>query len=299
MTGGGMKRRVTVPEPLVKAYKFARQVVVDYNADHGSLMAAAVSFYAFLSLIPLVLLAVAVAAHCLGSPERAQEIVFSYMRQGVPALRGTSGEMQVQSLLEGVVRGRGAATGIGIVILLWTGTTGIAVLDQAINVAWRVQQRRGFLATRVRAVLVMLLLGVLLATSFGITVVVDAVRHSHVAVLGHTPGEWSRMWTFLGYLLPFVVTVVAFTVGYRVLPNTKVPIRIAFVGGLFAGVAWEAAKLGFGWYVANVAAYSKVYGSLAGIILFLVWINYSAIITILGAELASIAAGRHRQTGGG
>ncbi len=268
-------------------YDFAKQVAKDFSEDNGSLVAAAISFYVFLSLIPVLLLAVATVGYLLGSPERARQIVFSYMSQYSP-----SGGPSAQSVVESVVRGRASATGFSIIALLWSGTWVMANLETAINVAWNVREKRGFFLKRLIALSMLMMAGVLFGASFGITTAFAAIKGLDIQLFGAAPADWSWVWKFLEYLIPFLVTIAAFTLVYKILPNTLVRLRAALVGGVFAGILWEVAKIGLSYYVTNFTGYS-IYGSLGGIIVLLVWIYYSSVVTILGAEVASLWSCRH------
>ena len=116
---------------------------------------------------------------------------------------------------------------------------------------------------------------------------IEVLRNLRLGVLGVTVDRLPFLWQFLGYVVPLLMTFSAFALIYKVLPNVRVPLRVALVGALFAGVLWEVAKIGFAFYVGHFARTATVYGSLAGVILLQVWINVGAAITILGAEVAS------------
>jgi membrane protein len=283
-----------LPRPVSSAYTFLGEVVREYSKDHGNLVAAAVAFYLFMSLIPLLLLAIAGLGFVLGSPERAKEIVFSYMREYFPSL-STGGGLTVRSIVEEIVRGREAATGVGIVFLVWSASTAMSIVERAINVAWDVAERRMFLINRLFGVAMLVVVAVLFIASFGATAALDALRSANVRLFGLEPASWPWMWNFLGYLIPLTVTLLAFTLMYKFLPCTHVPLRAAISGGVFAGVLWEAAKIGFSFYISRYASYSRVYGSLTGVVVLLVWINYSAVVAFLGAEAGSTWARRHRR----
>lgn len=279
---------MSIKKRIESAYSFTRIVYEDFIRDNGSLMAAAVSFYTFLALVPLALIAVAIVGYVLGSPERAQEIVLQYLREA-----GVSDGSQVTDVVREVVLGRGIAAAVSLAILLWSGTTAVANLTKAVNIVWDVQETRGFIQTRFLAAGVLLLLGILLGISFAITVFMSWIRGLDREVFGIRPGELPFIWEFLGYLLPVLVSITTFTIFYRVMPNIRVKLKVALTGGVFAGLLWELAKVAFNYYVGNIADYSRIYGSLGGIILLLVWIYYSAIVTILGAEVASVWQGMH------
>ena len=279
-------------EPLVNAYDFTKEVAGEYVQDNGSLAAAAVGFYVFLSLVPMLLLAVAGVGFLLGSPERARDIVFTYIKQYSPSLAAAN-SLQVRAMVNELVHGRGAATGIGLVFMLWSGTSLMVTLERAINVAWDCDRQRMFLLNRLLGLGMLVTSGVLFLISFGVTTALDALKSANICLLGLASASWPWMWGLFGYLVPLTFTIIAFTLMYKVLPCTFVPIRAALFGGLFAGILWEAAKLLFSFYVSRYAGYSRIYGSLTGIIVLMVWINYSAIVAIVGAEAASVWARRH------
>lgn len=269
--------------PFTKAYASIRVVLKEYSSDNGSLVAGAMSFYIFLSLVPLALLAIAIFAFVLGSTAQAQQRIIDIL--GVNSVGPGIGQMVRQAIED-----RGAATGLGVLAFLWSGISLIATLEGAMNHIWDVEQKRSYLSKRLIALAVLLMLIVLLGISFGMTAAITAIRSHDLIPELHL----SWFWDFLTYLLPLVISIATFTALYKILPNTSVALKAALIGGIFAGVMWEIAKYAFSYYVTNFANYNQVYGSLGGIILLLLWIYYSSIIVILGAEMASMRS-RHQQ----
>lgn len=277
----------------MNSFAFVKEVALEYIKDNGSLVAAAVAFYMFLSLIPLLLLGVAGVGYLLGSPGRAEKLLFDYLGNYSPALAEQGGALGLGEVVRGVVSGRGAATGLGLVFLLWSGTSAIVMLEQAVNVAWNCTLVRPFWLKRLLAVAMLFIGGGMFGVSFASTAALERLRHTEQCLLGICPGRWSGLWNLTAYLLPLAITILGFTLAYKILPRVSVPTRSAVFGGLLAGVLWEAAKIGFSYYLNNYAGYNRVYGSLTSIILLMVWINYSAIVAILGAEAASVWARHH------
>lgn len=270
-----------VPPLIDTIASYIKEIWKEYHRDNGSLIAAAISFYNFLSLFPLLLFSIGILGMIIGSPQRAEDIL----------LRFTGGFLagpETTLMIRQVIHGSNAATGIGLVVLLWSGTTAVVVINQAINMTWCISSRRSFLKQRAVALLVLIVAGLLVAISIIMTAEIHRFQSS---------GYLHRLtwfWNMLGYMIPLLVSILTFTFIYEVLPWPFVRIKAAFMGGLFSGVLFEVAKHAFTWYVIHFASYNKVYGSLGGVILLLVWINYSAVITIFGAEFADIWAKRHR-----
>jgi len=262
-----------------RALPYAEAVWKEFQDDNGMVLAAALSFYVFLSIFPLILAAIGIVGLVLGSPQNAERLIV-----GTAAPYAASPE--ARSLLTQVVHGSRAATGIGLLLLLWSGTSVVTALEDALNTAWDVRRQPGFVRRRAWALLFLLVLGGLLVVSIAVTSLVSWVVSGASTILPH----WSWVSTLFSYLVPVLISVAAFTLAYKLLPGTQVAWRQALVGGVFSGILWEIAKQAFTFYAAHFADYNKVYGSIGSVILFLVWIYYSAIITILGAELASYSA---------
>jgi membrane protein len=263
-------------------FSFLREVWREFSRHNGLLLAAAVSFYAFLSLFPLLLVVVGVLGYVLRSPVHAEALL-------THTLGGLVVGPQVMSMVQDVIHGRNAAAGIGLLLLLWSGMAAAVVLEQAMNVAWNSTERRGYMKGRAVALLALVVVGVLMSLSFGVTALLQSVRASSPEYLYRL----TRVWGLLGHLIAATASVALFATMYKLLPYARVTWRTALVGGLFAGALWEAAKQIFTFYVVHWAAYSRVYGSLASVILLMVWINYSAVIAILGAEFASHWSAKH------
>jgi len=274
-----------VQETVVTWASFLADVIRSYVGNNGALVSAAVSYYIYLSLFPVLLLGVASFGYILKSPEEAQRMVLDYVNQYLPA-SVTRGIGLSEALTE-IVRGRGTATGIGIVAVLWTGTSAFAALDEAIHLAWNLKDRRNFFRRRLLALGMLLMFAVLLGVSTAMTTSLNFVRKLQIPLLNIAPGEWPWIWNAAAYAAPFVVTLITFLLVYKIVPNTRVPWKAALAGALFAGGLWEIVKLGFSYYVAHFANYSMVYGSLAGIVLWMIWVNLSVVLTILGAQFAA------------
>lgn len=266
------------------ATTFLREVWQSFSSRNGSLLAAAVSFYSFLSLFPLLLVTVGVLGYVLRSPAHAEEMLTRFLGKVVI---GTT----AMDMVANVIHGRDAATGIGLFLLVWSGMAAALILEQAINLVWDAPLRRGYLKRRGLALLILVLVGVLITVSFGVTALLRIMRQISPSYLS----SFSILWSILGHLVAIIASIALFTVLYKILPNARVSFKAALAGGLFGGLLWEAAKQIFTFYVVNYASYTSVYGPLGGVILLMVWINYSSVIAVLGAGFASHWGARQEQ----
>ena len=117
------------------------------------------------------------------------------------------------------------------------------------------------------------------------------------------PGQYIFLELGLGQLalraLPWVISLSIFTLIYKLVPRCPTHWRSTWPGALTATVLFELGKDLFTWYLANIAAYAQVYGSLASVMIFLFWIYISSLILILGAQICHETARMYRSPGEG
>jgi membrane protein len=113
-----------LPRPLRKAVDWVKAVFQEYAEDNGGIVAAAISFYIFISLIPLALVGVSILGYVLGSQERSHDLILQNIRQVMP---GPAAET-ASKLIGGVIAGRAPAGILGLLLLLWSGSSAFANL---------------------------------------------------------------------------------------------------------------------------------------------------------------------------
>lgn len=256
---------------------FLRYLIGRFNEDRGLQTAGALSFTTVLALVPLV----AVSVYALsGFPvfndliNKIHDFIFTNF---VPA----TGEV-VQKYLEQFAHKAAHLTSIGALLLFITALMVMDTIDRALNDIWRIKVKRkrvsSFLVYWAVLTLGPLFVGLSLAST------------SYVAslpIVKETVGGEAR--AILFGIMPFTFTVIAFTLLYTLVPNRPVKVRYALLGAVAASFLFEAAKKGFAYYVTQVPTYAVIYGSLAAIPIFLVWIYLSWVIALLGAELTYCA----------
>lgn len=282
---------MTLKHLLAEAWIFSTDVYKSFCRNQGTMMAAAISCYVYLSIVPVVLLAVAGWGYLLGSTHDAQEIVISYMRDFSPALAGDKG-VAINGLVKELVAFRGSATWVGTLGLIWAGTGVITVLDKAINHSFGVSGFRGFFKERLLAVVLLPFMTLLFGLSVLGTGLLRTLKAFDPGIAWLRPARWTFFWTLDSYMLPLLISMIAFAIIFFVLPRKRVPLRIALGGAIFTALIWECTKQVFSYYVTAFAVYSHIYGSLGGLILWMLWVNASSIVTVLGAEVAAAATRR-------
>ncbi len=264
----------------------------EFSRNHGSIFAAAITYYVIFSLFPLLIFLVAVFGMVVHDPEMQTRAVNSIMRQIPQALKFRS---ELETAISGVASTQNGLLGlVGLVGLVWTASGMFGALRRALNNAFDVESKRSYVRGRaldvmsVLVVLVLSLLSVALTTTIGVfRATSDQYFHGFLVNLG---------WAAVYLLLPLAISWCVFFATYRWIPNHTLNRRELWLGSLIAATGFELAKAGFGIYVANFAHYSEVYGTLGGVVAFMFFVYLVSNIVIFGAELSSELAKDQRNT---
>lgn len=237
-------------------------------------VAASLSYTSLLALVPLAAIGVAVmSAFPVFDSARADlaDLIFTYVAPHAGA--------QVQQYLDRFVGNTTQLTTVGVVGLAVTTVLLLATIETAFNVIWGVAERRALL-TRLLAYWATVTLGPLLLGA-GVSLSTWLFT-ADLDVLGVT-----GMRTAVLRMLPVALTAVGFAVLYVVMPARSVQWRHAAVGAIVAALLFEALKRGFGVYVAAAGGFTSIYGPLAALPLFLVWMYLAWAVVLLGAVVAA------------
>lgn len=268
---------------ILTAARWVRQFGVligsRFVADHGLPTAAALTFTTLLALVPLMAVSLTLfTAFPIGERVQVQlqDFVFNNF---LPA----SGEV-VQRYLGEFSQKAARMTGPGLLFLIATALLMMANIERAFNRIWRIDKRRHPL-NRFMVYWAILTLGPLL---IGLSVVLTSYLVS--VPLFSDAAQRFGLDSGLLRVTPAIASAAAFSLLYLVVPNQPVPLRHAVVGGVLAALLFEIAKRVFAHYVTLFPAYEMIYGALAVMPLFLVWLYLSWTITLLGAEFCCCLA---------
>lgn len=262
---------------LERARNFSRFVWQRFVDDKCFETAGALSYTTLVSLVPL---SVAVLAMFSVFPvfQPARDTLVNFVFDNfVPA----AGE-KVQATLQSFADNAKGLTGISILVMLFSALSMLISIEDRLNRIWRVHQPRRW-SSRLLLYWAALTLGpILVGGGIAVTSYVTALPLLHVAV-----DEIHAISLSLLATLPFLVTFCTLWLAYAVIPNTRVSRRDAAIGALLGALLFEVARWGFTQFVRDANTYQEIYGALATIPIFLLWIYLSWVIVILAASIAA------------
>lgn len=269
--------------------RFALKVLSEMNDDDASYMAASVSYFALLSLFPLILGVSSIVGWVAGSVSRQQQVI-DFVAENIPGSHDF-----VRDSVDALVQHRGALGIISVVGLLWAAGGVFGSINRAINRAWKVHKREPFYRAKPRQIIMALTLAVPFAISLGITSIFQwagAIEIGNRSIEEIVGGSGT---SFILKFPVFIVTFLIFYTLYRWVPNTKTYWRDVWPGALVGSLLFETAKYLFVWYLENFGRYDQLYGNIASVVVLMFWTYLSAYILIIGAEVSSLLAAQRRE----
>jgi len=272
-----LKRGRAATKPREMTWRGWKDVVTrvgkEIERDRVAMVSAAVAFYAMLAIFPAML--ALIALYGLFFDRLAVEQQLAQLAGRLPASAAELVGGQLRRLVATSPDDLGFRFVVGVLVALWTASTGTASLLEAVNVAYDEDDNsRGFVQLRVvalRATLVALVAGAALVGSLSLV----------SWWLGDGFAARISRWTIVS-----ASAVGGFTLLYRVAPNRRPPKwRWVMPGALLATLLWIGVNAGLALYVRTVSAYEATYGALGGAIVLLLWLFATVFVVLLGAEL--------------
>lgn len=258
-----------------------KRVFSQIGKDHVQIVSAGVGFYFFLALIPTIVAAISIYSLVL-EPSQIQDQLSNLSN----ILPQKAFEM-INGILEPVLNQDKQKIGwgllISILISLWSANKGTSALFEGINIAYNEEDNRNII--KKNAITLVFTLGVIFIGLISLLIVIffpifiGKIGFSETAesVIG-----WSR-WLVLGFILVFMLSML-----YKIAPHRDNPeFKWVSWGAIIGAVLCVVGSVLFSWYVNNFGSYSDLYGSLAAVVILLLWLFLTAFIVLLGAEINS------------
>jgi membrane protein len=261
-----------------------KRTVAEVQADRITLIAAGVAFYWFLSIFPTLFAAIAIISIVRLTPAFVQQVSDSI----ATAAPGGAADVLQQALQASQARvvGSVGAVLLALAVALWSASSGMAATQIGLNVAYDVEEDRGFLKRRAMGIVLVAIALVLGGVAIALVVfgrqIGDAIAGSFAA-----QGAFDVVWNVVRWIVGLAAVTTLFAVFYWIGPNRRPPSwRWLSPGGVVATVLWVIASVGFSLYVNHFGgSYARTYGAIAGVIILVLWLYMTALAILIGAEL--------------
>ncbi|HVY54645.1 MAG TPA: YihY/virulence factor BrkB family protein [Thermodesulfobacteriota bacterium] len=251
----------------------------EYRENELALRAMSLVYTTLLSLVPLLAFVISILKAFGVVDNQLEPFLLNFLQP-----LDDKGVVITQRIMEFIGRINFGVLGIaGLVMLVYTAVSVITKIEDSMNIIWKIRKGRS-IARRLSDYITTLIIGpVLIFAIFGVTATFSS--NTIVGKLVNIEPLGTVLFAF-GKVIPFIFVIIVFTVIYIIIPNTKVHIRSALVGGVAAGVAWHATSWIFHAAVASSTRYAAVYASLAVLIIFMIWLYLNWLIVLVGAEIS-------------
>ncbi len=273
--------------PMKQAFKICRETINEFFEDKCMRLAAALAYYSIFSIAPLLLIIISVVGLIYGP-----EAVKGELDQQIEEVVGAESAEVVQSMLASTVKKENSwlAVALGSATVLFGASGVFAQLKDALNTVWNIRLKpkrgwKGLLKDRFLSFSMILVIGFLLLSAMVISAALS-VASEFIDSAMSIPAE---TWKILDLSTSFVVVTVLFAMIFKILPDAHIRWRDVWFGAAFTALLFAFGKFGLGMYLGRAGA-TSTYSAAGSFVLILLWIYYSSLILLLGAEFTQVRA---------
>ena len=277
--GPGPHSPLQLPAPDWKVS--VKRAVKEFKEDRGTLTAAGMAYYWFLSLFPAMLAFVGV----LGMINVSDDTIKDITGKVTNTLPGGAGEMLTSVINEGSAKAGLISALVGVAVALWSASSGAVGMQIGLDVAYDVKDDRKFVKKRLVAFELLAAVLVLGGLATALIVFGEPLGRS---LRDNLPfgSAFVVLWTVIRWVGGLIALVGLFASIYYLAPNRDTPKWVwVSPGGILAAAIWLVASLGFSFYVSSFGNYKATFGPVAGVAVLLLWLYLTALAVILGGEL--------------
>lgn len=276
---GGELRSMPVPRRyLVRMLRLVYVLLRELATGDLNLRAMSMVYTTLLSVVPLLAFAFSVLKG-FGVTDQLEPLVYHFLEPLGP--KGAEVAGHIIDFVSNIKVGVLGSVGLGL--LIYTVLSLLQKIEASFNHVWRIERSRGF-GQRFSNYLSVVLVGpVLMFSALGITA---TVMNNRVVqwLIGIEP--FGTLILQSSRLIPYVLIVCAFTFVYMFIPNTRVKLSAATIGGLVAGFLWQSTGWAFAAFIASSSNYAAIYSGFAILVLLLIWLYLNWLVLLLGAQIA-------------
>lgn len=251
----------------------------NYESNGDTNQAAAIALYAILSIIPLFILTIVMAGQFFGTYPNIQQDITEGMRGLSPYF---SGDLLDQ--LGRIDEKQNVLGWVGIITLIWFSSMIFGAIETAFNLIFRAKSYRNYILSKLLALAMIPMMWTVAVASIAVTYIATILAQKPTIFRGEI---LILHGFFFRYMLPYLVTVLFFTIVYKVIPPVRISWWNALIGSAIFSALMEVAKQFYGWYVSNYTSYNVIFGSLQTVVILVIWVFYVAFILLFCAEIIS------------
>lgn len=260
-----------------KVRRCAKSLYCRFYDDEVAAVGAQLAYYFVLSFFPFLIFLITLLGYSPVSGEEVLEVLSRVLPDSAYAV--------IQNNVKGVVHTRNSGLlSFGIITTLWAASNGIGAVIRGLNKAYDVEEVRPFWKVKGEAVLFTIALALIILFSFVLLIFGRYIGIYLTEWLGLSE-YFFKIWNVFRYISMLIMMIFVFSALYFYTPNCKLKWRDVIPGSIFSTFGWVATSLGFAYYVNNIANYSRIYGSIGGVMVLLIWLFISAMIILIGGEL--------------
>jgi membrane protein len=263
----------------------------EFQRHNAVWLAAALAYFAAFTIAPLVIVTVEIAGLVIPNRQHVLDVIYGYLNQDVGT--GAGAVRQIVTAMFDESR-RGLIAQILGWLLFTVGALGLfSSLQFALNTTWDVPTRQASLLQSIRqralSFAAMLLLAVLLLVSIGVNALLVLATNDIERVLPDSTGPLKAV----DFFVSLATVWIGFTILFALLPDRRIHLRDVWVGAGITAFLFVVGQMLLGWYLGR-ASLTSVYGAFGSLVIFLLWVNYSAQIVLFGAEFTQVYARWYR-----
>jgi membrane protein len=260
-----------------------KRTVLEFNEDHMTDWAAALTYYGLLSLFPALIVLVSILG-LFGDPQSTTKTLTDIVNKLGPGSAASTYAGPIKSITSDR-SASGVLFVVGLASALWAASGYVGAFMRASNIIYETPEGRPFWKLRPLQLGVTLAMVLMLAAVALALVLTGPIVDAIAGPLGIS-GTATTIWDIAKWPVMLGVVLLIFAVLYHASPNAKLPsFKWVTPGALFAIVVWIVASAAFAFYVANFGSYNKTYGTLGGVVVLLVWMWISNCALLLGMQL--------------
>lgn len=260
---------------------FTDQMAYRFQEDNVTSIGSQLAYYLVLSIFPFLIFVLNLVQF---TPLASGEVLNSLV-----SVLPVDTQNMILDIVNGVINSSSSTLlSISVIAGLWTASSAIMHLIKAINKAYDYKETRSFVSLKLLAIVFTLILAVVIILIFGFLIFGEVIGQK-LFTLVNISSTFTVVWPILRIGLALIFMIITFTFLYKFAPAFPKGSRTSFIkalpGSIFTTLGWIGSSVLFSFYVNNFGKYAVTYGSLGGIIVFLIWLFISSIIIVLGGEV--------------